>query len=147
MHSWTIRARVVSWSSLSVSCHNNDYHIDKNIPAIGASVGTPGEKYVLVCARTSPARHKVVRAPAKERIVAGVKQQRYRGCPDPTHITIVRLPFYTCRTKHPNALPLIFPTMHMATLWSISQATRRWRCERADCTTSTCMEEVKLPAS
>ena len=76
VHSWTIRARVVSWNSLSVFYHDNDYHIDNNVPAIGASVGTPGEKYVLVCARTSPASGNAAKVPAKERIVAGNEQQR-----------------------------------------------------------------------
>jgi len=37
---------------------------------MGASVGTPGEKYVLVCATTSPARDNAAKVPAKERIVA-----------------------------------------------------------------------------
>ena len=40
------------------------------------------------------------------------------------------LPFYTCLTKTPMPLPLISPTMHMATLWSINQATRGWRLRK-----------------
>lgn len=38
-----------------------------------------------------------------------------------------------CLTTKFNALPLTIPTMHMETIWSINQATRGWRCERADC--------------
>jgi len=59
-----------SFLERSVSCLNNDHRIDNNIPAMGASVGTPGEKYVLVCATTSPARDNAAKVPAKERIVA-----------------------------------------------------------------------------
>lgn len=45
------------------------------VPAIGASVGTPGEKNVLVCARTSPARQKAAKVPVMNFIVAQMYQQ------------------------------------------------------------------------
>ena len=66
-----------SFLGLSVSCHDKYHHINMLVPAIGASVGTPGEKYVLVCARASPARHNAARVPINERILARDKQQRY----------------------------------------------------------------------
>lgn len=40
------------------------------IPAIGASVGTPGEKKVLVCATALPNRQAIVNVLAKENIFA-----------------------------------------------------------------------------
>lgn len=60
-----------SFLNPSVSCPLiNDYHGENEVPAIGASVGTPGEKYVLVCANTSPTRPRAAKVPGKERIVA-----------------------------------------------------------------------------
>jgi hypothetical protein len=58
-----------SFLKLSVSCDYENHCVINNVPAIGASVGTPGEKYVLVCATTSPARDSAAKVPAKERIV------------------------------------------------------------------------------
>ena len=33
-----------SFLDMSASCHDNNDHIDEHVPAMGASVGTPGEK-------------------------------------------------------------------------------------------------------
>jgi hypothetical protein len=130
---------------LSVSCHDANHHIDDNPPAIGASVGTPGEKYVLVCARTSPARQRVARVPARESIVAQLRQQD-TASDQIQYNKIVLFPFYRCRTEKSNALPLIFPTAHMAH-YGASYKPCMMAIRKGRLSTSTCVRHVKKKTS